>query len=440
MRLDRITLTNLRAFEHFELALDERLTLLVGRNGSGKSTVLDGIAVALGAWVSGFKSIKEDHPIDKRWARLERTDVGGVAGEEARFPVRVEATGEVLGTEGVSWARELRSVDGRTTAGEATHLRNLAHRAETGFAHADTSDDLPLVAYYGTGRLWVQKRDRKSSRPPKNGKSRLAGYRAALEAASDHKSFEAWMARQEADRIQRLARASEEGRPLDEVKSPLLEAVGAAACACLEGAVRFHYSASHQELRVDLEGGLTIPFADLSDGQRNLIAVAADIAWRATQLNPQFAGMAPVRTAGVVLIDEVELHLHPAWQRRVLDDLLRAFPCLQFVCTTHSPQVMSSAPPGAIRLIDRDHEVHRVEARGKTTNVILEDVLGVQSRPQSVRDAILELYRLIEDGELAVARARLQELEADAPGPDDPDLVAARWELEMAEGAAEPDA
>ncbi|KYF62487.1 AAA family ATPase [Sorangium cellulosum] len=443
MRIDEIRLINFRAFERFALHLEPRLTVLVGRNGTGKTTVLEGLAVALGAWLSFFNASRDDRPIPKSAARFVTTMHGGVPSMATCYPVRVEASGETpLGH--VEWARELRGADSRTTTGvtksgregplEAT--RFMPRGIEDAISGAKAVA-LPVLAYYGTGRLWHHKRDRNPERASL--KSRLQGYRAALEAASDQKGFEAWMAWREEDRVQRLARAAEEGRPLTEVRSPELEGVSAAACTCLEGARRIYYSANHQELRVDFVDGSSLPFVALSDGQRNLIAVAADIAWRATQLNPSLGAEAPARATGVVLIDEVDLHLHPAWQWRVLDDLLRAFPGIQFVVTTHSPQVMSAAPRGSVRLLDPDHQAHRVERiAGKDTNTILEDILGAPSRLKETREKLDELARLIDDGQLAEAKALLAELSG-LLGEDDAQVVAARWELSMAETGDAPD-
>lgn len=114
MRIDHVKLINFRAFESFELDLDPQLTVLAGRNGCGKSTILDGLSVALGAWVASFQSIREDAPLHRSWARLVR-GTGDVPVVEARFPIRVEARGELAGQK-VDWARELRRVDGRTTS------------------------------------------------------------------------------------------------------------------------------------------------------------------------------------------------------------------------------------------------------------------------------------------------------------------------------------
>ncbi|AKT41671.1 AAA family ATPase [Chondromyces crocatus] len=358
MRIDTLRLINFRVFERFELRLEPTLTVLVGRNGAGKTTVLEGLAVALGAWVSGFSGIREDYPIPKSSARRVTAKTStDLPTESTSYPVRVEAEGQLRDAAGgdarIAWARELRSVEGRTTSGEAVSLRDRAEATEQQLS-SSTPTVLPVVAYYGTGRLWLHKREKRTEK--RHLKSRLEGYHAALEAASDHKGFEAWMAWREEDRVQRLARAADEGRLLTEVRSPELEAVSTAASGCLEGAQRIYFSANHQELRVDFDNGTSIPFDALSDGQRNLIAVAADIAWRATQLNPHLGAAAPSEATGVVLIDEVDLHLHPAWQWRVLEDLTRTFPRIQFVVTTHSPQVMSSAPAGSVLQLDAEHQ------------------------------------------------------------------------------------
>ncbi|HSN98992.1 MAG TPA: AAA family ATPase [Candidatus Nanopelagicales bacterium] len=429
MRIDEIRLLNFRAFESFELQLEPKLTVLVGRNGAGKTTVLEGLAVALGAWLRGFSAIREDHPIPKTAARVSTSMHGDVPSAATHYPVRVEAKGEVLGDQ-VEWARELRHRDGRTTTAEASTIERLAVNAEQRAAEAEPIE-LPIVAYYGTGRLWVHKRDKREGKGSL--KSRLQGYHAALEAASDQKGFEAWMAWREEDRLQRLARAADEGRPLTDVQSPEVDAVSAAACGCLEGARRIYYSVNHQELRIDFADGSDRPFDSLSDGERNLIAVAADIAWRALQLNPHLGVEAPARVVGVVLIDEVDLHLHPAWQRRVLEDLTRNFPGIQFIVTTHSPQVMSTAPPGSVRLIDLDHQVHRVErTTWKDTNTILEDILGVPARPREMQDKLDLLARLIDEGQIEGARALLAAV-AGMLGEDDTQVVSSRWELAMAE-------
>ena len=95
-----------------------------------------------------------------------------------------------------------------------------------------------------------------------------------------------------------------------------------------------------------------LPFGQLSDGQRTQLALVADLALRSVMLNPQFGGDAPTRTPGIVLIDELDLHLHPFWQRRVVQNLTSAFPALQFIATTHSPFIVQSLGPNQLIVLD----------------------------------------------------------------------------------------
>ena len=94
MRIHEIRLHNFRAFEELELHLEPQLTVLLGRNGAGKTTVLEGLAVALGAWLSGFKGIHEDHPIPRSAAHLRTSEHGGVPRVESTFPVLVPEAAE----------------------------------------------------------------------------------------------------------------------------------------------------------------------------------------------------------------------------------------------------------------------------------------------------------------------------------------------------------
>ncbi len=438
MKIHRIHLQDFRGFASFDLELHPEVTLLIGRNGSGKTGVLEGLAVALGAWFGGMSSGEVrafDRTIQKGDARLVGVEGEGLPTLEACYPVQVRAEGVVAGRE-IVWTRELRHADGRTTYGEARQIRELARDVETRLAQSPASE-LPVIGYYSAGRLWVQKRDRQ-----RDGlSSRLDGYSAALEVASDPKLFEAWMAWREADRIQRVARALQGGQAAAAVESPHLEAVQEAARTCLEGASRIYYSANYQELRVEFEGGSELPFDRLSDGQRSLVAMAADIAWRCAQLNPFFGREAARKTAGIVLIDEIELHLHPAWQRRVLADLRRAFPQVQFVATTHSPQVIGAARREWMRLLvpgkDQAFEVGPVE--GRDANSILREVMGISARLERTDAEIDAIEAALGEGDLEAARAKLERLREQL-GSGDQAVRELEWELRDLEvhGADDP--
>jgi predicted ATP-binding protein involved in virulence len=173
--------------------------------------------------------------------------------------------------------------------------------------------------------------------------------------------------------------------------------------------------------------GQELNIHQLSDGETGLLVLAADLARRLAIANPGLAD--PVQEgSGVVLIDEIELHLHPAWQRKVIPALTRTFQNCQFIVTTHSPQVISEVKPEGIYILERTDEgivARRPESSyGRDTNRILEDLMNTPERPQEIKENLLELFRLIARGELDSARQLHQEI-ADKIGADEPELVGA---------------
>lgn len=433
MRIDRLELVNFRGFERLELELHPRLTLLVGVNGSGKSNALEGLAVALGRWLRGMAEpeVAGQRSLERRDVRRILVEVDGVPSLEPRFPVALRAEAVVFGTAS-TWSTSLDRGDLIGAEG--------AYEGPQGSNEVDTATPigLPVVVYYGTQRLWM------AAAPARDGKlgSRLQGYEGCLTSGASYALFEAWMAWRTEVSLQRLADLIKAGGPPKEVpRSPELEAIEQAVLGCVEGAKRFFYDVNHQELRLELDAGELVPFSQLSDGYRNLVAMVADITWRASQLNPHYGADAARKATGVVLIDELELHLHPAWQRRVIDDLLATFPNLQFVATTHSPQVIASARPEHMWLLHQGKAHRPGPVHGKDSNAILRDLMGVGERPRWMRERLERLARLLDDGAAVEARVLLAEIEADL-GADDPTVTGLQWELHDLEvhGASDPQA
>jgi len=425
VHLTHLKLENFRGFQSFSVEFHPRMTVLVGVNASGKTAVLDGIAVAIGAWTRGMPQLAdEDRPLCVDDVRLETTETQGLATLEPRYPVGVSADATVDATQ-LHWKRELRRAGGRTTSVDAKQVRRHA-AAIAKAASADEQAPLPLFGYYGTGRLWVQRRARPKSREKLG--SRFQGYDSCLQSASNTKLFERWMAWRAAERVQRLAAAEEHGVALSTVQSPHLDAVARAACECVDGARRFFYSVAHKQLRIEFDDGRVLPFDRLSDGQRSLVTLAADIAWRAAQLNPQWGARAPEKVQGIVVIDEVELHLHPAWQRTVLDALQRVFPALQFVVTTHSPQVLSTARPEWVRVLRGDGTGPVDATLGRDTNAILQDVMGVPPRPEWMERLLGAVEVALDADDLAEASRLIEEARANL-GETDATLAGLLWQL-----------
>lgn len=419
MKIHALHLENFRGFAKLDLPLHPSLTLLVGENGAGKTALLEAIAVVLGGL---FRAL----PGATGW-RLRRGDVrkeihelAGSLDLQPQWPVRVEAEATIDGKPR-HWVRGLKGDGERLTRVESASIRRVGKRLARAI-EAGQPRALPLVAYYGTQRLWRQKKITEAKRGVG---SRYDGYTSALDPAADHRLLGEWMYQQTLVELQ-------SAKPVLQ-----LRAVERAVCQCLAGTSRFFFDVKSQQLQLERADGELVPFSFLSDGYRNMVAVVADLAWRAAVLNPQHGMEAAALAEGVVLIDEVDYHLHPRWQRRVLGDLRRTFPRLQFVATTNSPQVLASAHRDEVRILDRNALVPlHPFVEGRDTNSLLEDVFGVPARPAEAQREIDVLSCLLDDEEYEQAAAVVEVL-AGKLGPDDSAVIRARRTLDREAPAGE---
>ena len=180
--------------------------------------------------------------------------------------------------------------------------------------------------------------------------------------------------------------------------------------------------------------GRTLDVRQLSDGERSLLALVLDLARRLSQAHPGLDD--PVRDGvGVVLIDEIDLHLHPQWQRRVVRNLEETFPNCQFIATTHSPQVIGEVPHDKIQMIKGGKVYSPARSFGIDSSRVLEEVMDTKSRNAGVEDVISRIARLIDDGKADEAKAEINTL-SDKIGEDDPEITRARTLLDFMEGDA----
>lgn len=409
MKLEYLKLTNFRGFRELEITFDPEFTVLLGPNMAGKTAVLDGAAVALGALIAPVVRASIGN-IAASDVRRSVADIAGVPDLKRQWPAMVEVCAAF--PQGRSaWKRVRHESDAATWANDIPVLFLQAH------TQIEALQDLPVIAQYGVQRTWRGHNDIEDRRDVG---SRRNGYDACLDIASTHHQLAGWMRKQTLVQLQRGGGYVQ----------PQLAAVEAAIKHCINDVTRFWFDVQYEELRLERGGGDIQSFAMLSEGYRNMIALVADIAWRTAVLNPQHNTQAHQLTEGVVLIDELDLHLHPAWQRRIVADLRRTFPKVQFIVTTHSPQIVASVSRSQIRLLDRNRLVaEEPYVEGRDSNEILEDVFGVPSRPEDVQAEIDALYRLIEDEDFAAARTRLAALQ-ERLGPDDTAMIKARWILE----------
>jgi predicted ATP-binding protein involved in virulence len=414
MNIKSLYLRNYRCFDEFSIDFDPKLTVIAAENGGGKTAILDALTVAFGPFVAGFGEGKmyafnNDYNGD---VLLKNTSHTQILEMERQYPVSLQAVGEIDGRE-QQWERQLRGQKSRTTVKEAACLKNYANTLQTRVRSGDLVV-LPLLAYYGTGRLWKERNLTQNQTTQSS--SRTLGYNECLNPTSSYRIFAYWFADLERAEFQYQMERHEKGSPpaISEF-AHLLNCVRQAVNICLRpsGWMSLHYRASLKALAVEHVAYGRLQVNQLSDGIRNLLAMVGDIAYRAARLNSHLGAGAALQTPGIVLIDEVDLNLHPRWQQTVLHDLRAAFPELQFIVTSHSPQLLSTVQRENIRLpkIQEKRAVQPViNPYGRESRDALEDIFDVDSRPPRevvAETGLLKDYlQLVERGEYASSQAR----------------------------------
>jgi len=397
MKIRHLVLNNFRKYDSARFNFNERFSVLIGNNGAGKTTILDALAIMLNTYFQGSSIRTGGGVIKKDDARLIITEKGGQTFQESKQDVWLQASATIDGTT-CEWRRD--KGDRGRLAKEFVDL-GAAARAKI---KEGQSPNLPVFLYYGAGRLWDVHRDIKTEKPG----SQLDAYRHCLDPMSDQNYFEKWFKKMAFSGIQKK-------HPI-----PALDAVKDAVMCCIPGAEDFYHDVDKDHIMIKLEREGFVPFNYLSDGYRNMVAMVADIAHRAARLNPQHGADVAKETMGVVLIDEIDLHLHPKWQRRVVPDLQCAFPNLQFIATTHSPFILQSLGPHEVIDLDQQVAVEELKSlpigiaapgpKGEFSNRAIEDivesVMGVNvpqrgQRYQKMYDAAKEYYALLQQAQSA---------------------------------------
>ncbi len=381
LRIDKLELENYRCFDRLEITFDKQLTVLVASNGKGKTAILDAIAVAFGTFVNatGYAKGAVFHREDVRLIRARETQSKEM---EAQYPLTLKCVG-LIQNEQASWNREFRTPKSATTTKDTKPLVEYGKSFISSVVN-DNQSVFPAISYYGTGRLWATKKLTKNKK--KHSTSRLSGYIDALDPQSSYKAFAEWFEYVCKSEFETIMEAHESSLALTENEfSKMKQAVQRAVnivISHVSGWRNIIYRQKADTIVATHETEGEIPVAQLSDGIRSVIGLVADIAYRAIKLNPHLGEDAAKQTPGLILIDEVDMHLHPAWQQTILSDLIKAFPLMQFIVTTHSPQVLTTVKREQIRLISGDEaHIPPTHSWGEQSTTLLADIMGVSPWP-----------------------------------------------------------
>lgn len=398
LRVDRLELRNFRCFAECTIELNDHLTVLVAENGRGKTAILDAIGIALGLFVNTVANTRQLGGFDRADVRVVQ---GGDGAMSPSLPTSFATDGYVAG-QPVHWSRALGGYGprARTTTKKAEPLREaaekLSHPDTTGTASGQhTVPLLPLVAFYGTGRLWSEHRLTKAKRTYATAPDgRMSGYTDCLSSSSSFKGVLAWYEN-------KMKETRDPRFSTDLSKNlALIAAVQEATRLVLEptGWSALDWDFEHRSLVVRHPDHGRLPLSALSDGVRNMVALVADIARRCASLNAHLSDAAARLTPGVLLIDEVDMHLHPRWQQGVVELLRTAFPALQMILSTHSPQVLSTVDRRSIRMIRLREgrgvvETPATQTRGVESADVLARIMGIDPVPQVEEALALSRYR-----------------------------------------------
>lgn len=380
MKVRELTVTNFRGFSgERRFSLDKNFMVIAGINGRGKSSLLDGLALLLARLLRGLALSAGDQ-------RTITTSDVHTGQEEAALAMQANCAGIP-----VKFQVVFRPSSRRVRARGLT--RALRDQIRKNYGDPDREDDqAPLAVYFTTDRAGYRlPRTLPSDLPV--GQS-LAHMGALANRMVDYRDF---MARY------RLWTTRE--------NSPELAAFNRLLSKFLDGFSEVVVDESPLRLTVK-KSGARLSLQQLSDGERSFLAMLGDLVRRLALANPELKN--PLDGHGIVLIDELELHLHPRWQREVVEKLRTSFPNIQFIATTHSPFIIQSLRPGELVNLDPDEFGDYAD---RSVEDIAEHVMGVEIPQKSERyvemmQAAEEYYRLLRAApeQAQAAEDRLAEL------------------------------
>jgi len=397
MQLKRLALTQVRGFERAEFTFQPGMNVLVGVNGAGKSTVLEALRILLSQLLPKFT------PSRSRPDEFEKTDI-----RVGRLALTAELWFEVAGTEFdylVHIPREDFQIDA-SREGEVRDQSYIFSERHELTPDGPTSEEIlksdstaPVAVYFSTRRTLT-------NMITPNTSSTVRGQALAYAEALGHRElrllgFARWWLVQE-------ALGKESGRSHFGER---MEVLNDAVCRFLDGCSNLRAVREPEiTMLIDkMDGPLDV--RQLSDGERGLLSLVLDLARRLAHANPGLDNPL-LEGKAIVLIDELDLHLHPGWQRDVVHKLVKTFPKCQFIVTTHSPQIIGEVPPEQIILLENGKVITTDRSLGMDANWILEFLMGTAPRNPATEQKLETISDLLEDEQFDLAEEKINELRA----------------------------
>lgn len=397
MYLKKVHIKNYKAIEELDIDLKPGVNLLIGDNGTGKTSVLEGIAVALGgmfvnvAGVSTKNIVKDD-------VRLKIKPLGDSSTSvEYCEPVLAGCTLHVSDGQDFTWNRVKEEVSSTHTKIEnkdvCIWMKKMTNNSET---------ILPLISFQSAARAWRVKRGDFGTELKKKLDDRRCGYIGCLDSSMDVKSVQQWCLKQEVTVLTKEKKIREY-EMFKTIVASFMKEINE-----LENTPEIYYSPQFDEL-VYKDDKTEMPISKLSAGYQSLLWMIMDMAYRVCMLNPELESKNQI--SGIVLIDEIDLHLHPKWQWNVIEALRKTFENVQFIIATHSPIVISSSKETNLVLLDNEQEVSYLpDCYGYEVEDVLRYRQESVSRPKKVKVLVQQIENAVDDIDFDTALVLLENL------------------------------
>jgi len=428
MHIEKLHIQNFRGLPEIILNFPEtNLAIFIGVNGAGKSSILDCVAIMLAQFVARLRNSK------KLELRFTENDIN-INSNSTDNTITI-LTGQ---KEKLSWRMVQERIYTQTKS-NYSEINDYIKRLQDSLK-SNSDFNLPVMAYYQTQRMVLKNpyifKSQGSNKVKKEVHYQLSAYEKAFSTGvNDFQDFFDWF-KEEEDYENEIRLRNDA-----DYKSPKLQIVRRSILKFLEIFSNSHFSnlrvvrsktdRDFYSAQVSSQPSLTITknnqdfrLEQLSDGEKMLLMLVTDLARRLAIANP--SSHDALSGEGIVLIDEVDLHLHPQWQRTVIRSLTHTFPNCQFIVTTHSPQVLSGVKRENVFILENSQLVENTpHTYGKDSNSILYELMNVKERPDEVQQQINHCFKLINDGSSEAAKSALKEL-SNLLGESDSEVVRAQ--------------
>lgn len=348
MYFKEVEIKNFKGIAAMKLTFQPGVNLLLGENGVGKTSVLEALTVALSDFFNGVSGVHKKS-ISSTNVRFNTHAAGNASMKiEYHTPTEIRSSvhlssevGAGLVSRNDETGQSKTKYAGKGIAMYATKLCN------------DMESILPLLCYFSTQRLAQPKREDFGTSSKNELNDRRCGYIGCMEDRLDSKALEAWCLKMEMSVFKQNAPIYEYDMFKDIVSTFMMYMNE------LNHKPHVDYSRQFDQM-VYGEEGFATPIKYLSAGYQSLLWIVMTMAFRLCQLNPNVKDYRDV--PGIVIIDEIDMHLHPRWQWIIVGALQRTFPQIQFILATHAPIILSSCKDALLIRISEDHSIQYMES------------------------------------------------------------------------------